>query len=324
MSDCPIALIPEDSRLTTFPLARPEIFAWYESAVQTFWSHNQVVLTKDAIDYRDNLTPPMRHFVNYILAFFAAADGLVNANLCDRFKREIPILEVGYFYDFQMAIENIHAHTYSILLDSIITDAAARLELINGIQTIPIIAKLTQYIQATAVSTAPLAERLLRMACVEGIFFSGCFCAIFWLKKRGLMPGLVFSNEEISRDEGLHAQFAMFLLSKVDPKYRLGRAVIKNIVSDAVENYAVPFVEAALPVDLPGMNSRLMIPYVKNQADCLIGLINEAPIYGCGYELDFMVQLNLTTKTEFFIVRNSQYSSACAPDDGTFNTCAEF
>jgi len=320
---CPIKLIPEDSRLTTFPIARPAIFAYYQDAYKSFWTPEEISLSKDVQDFETRLTPAEKHFVERVLAFFAASDGIVNLNLVQRFKKDIPILEVGYFYDFQITIENIHAQTYSILLDTCITDPKRRVELLNAIKTIPIITKMSEYMFECINADAPFAERLLRMACVEGIFFSGCFCAIYWLTSRGLMPGLGLSNELIARDEGLHFTFALFLFELIDPEYRPAREKIQDIVREAV-NIAIEFVNDALPVDLPEMNVKLMSKYVESKADDMLTMINTPIIYGSKHEFSFMDQINLTNRTNFFERRVSEYGKVNRAEKTHFEVATDF
>lgn len=319
----PIALIPVDSRLTTFPIARPELFAWYEDASKCYWTVQEVSTSKDVSDYETKLTAGEKHFVKHVLAFFAASDGIVNLNLAKRFKKDIKILEANYFYDFQIAMENVHAHTYSILLDAIIPSKAERVKLLNAIQTMPIITKMSQYMFQCIDSKAPFAERLLRMACVEGIFFTGCFCAIYWLQNRGLMPALGHSNELIARDEALHTMFAMFLYTMISPEYKLSREKVYEIFTEAVE-LAKEFIREALPTGLSEMNAELMIPYIECQADNLVTLIDLPPIYNSKHDFHFMEQQNLTNRTNFFERRVSEYAKAASADKGDFDVTMDF
>ncbi len=316
MSDSPIKLIPEDARLTTFPLARPALYAWYQDAVNCFWSTNDLDLSGDAADYL-KLSAGDQHFVKYILAFFAASDGIVNLNLAERFKKDIRILEAQYFYDFQVTMENIHATTYSMLLDTIIPSPEERYMLLHAMETIPIVQKISQYMFKCIESSASLAERLLRMACVEGILFTGCFCAIYWLQERGVMRGLGHSNELIARDEALHTLFAMFLYNMISPDQRLSREDLVAVIVEAV-NLAKEFCNEALPHGLVGMNAGLMIPYIECQADNLVALIDQPKIYGSTHDLKFMEQLNLPNRTNFFERRVSEYSQAKKPDSSEF------
>jgi ribonucleotide reductase beta subunit family protein with ferritin-like domain len=240
------------------------------------------------------------------LAFFAASDGIVNLNLAERFKKDIGILEATYFYDFQMMMENVHAQTYSLLLETIIPDSKERADLLNAIETIPVIAKMSQYMFKCIQSDAPLPERLLRMACVEGLFFTGCFCAIYWLQSRGLMPGLGMSNELIARDEGLHTMFAMFLYTLIEPQYKLNQAQVAAILTEAVD-LAKEFILDALPNGLRSMNAQLMTDYIQCQADNLATLIDMNPIYGSTHDFPYMEQINLSNRTNFFERRVTEY-----------------
>jgi ribonucleoside-diphosphate reductase subunit M2 len=319
----PIALLPEDSRLTTFPIARPAVFAWYQDAYKCYWTVEEISTSVDVIHYESKLTPGERHFVKYVLAFFAASDGIVNLNLAQRFKKDIPILEVGYFYDFQIMMENVHAHMYSILLDSIIPSQAEREKLFNAIKTMPIITKMSQYMFKCIDSAEPFAVRLLRMACVEGIFFTGCFCAIYWLQNRGLMPALGHSNELIARDEALHTMFAMYLYTLLEPEYQLPEATIKKIFVEAV-NLAKEFIGEALPTELSEMNAGLMGSYIECQADNLVTLINLPVIYGSKHDFLFMEQQNLVNRTNFFERRVSEYAKAATADKCEFDVMMDF
>ncbi|QYB17442.1 ribonucleoside-diphosphate reductase small subunit [Pacmanvirus S19] len=309
----PIKLYDEDSRLTTFPIQRKSIWAYYKDSTKCYWTPEELNTSTDVQHYESVLTNGERHFVNHVLAFFAASDGIVNINLAKRFKKDIPILEVGYFYDFQTMIENIHAETYSILMDSIIPNQKEKTKLLNAVQTMPIIKKMSDYMFKCIDSTASLAERLLRMACVEGIFFTGCFCAIYWLQQRGLMPALSHSNEMIARDEALHTMFAMFMYTMIEKEFKLTNEQIKTIITEAVD-LAKEFINEALPINLPGMNAVLMGEYIECQADNLVTLIDCEPIYGSKHEFGFMEQLNLTNRTNFFERRVSEYSKADKAD----------
>jgi ribonucleotide reductase beta subunit family protein with ferritin-like domain len=312
----PIPRLPSDDRLTTFPVGRPDVFRWFEKSMHTYWTPNEVKMDKDATDYETKLAPQMRHFIDYILAFFASADGLVNFNIATRFREEIDIIEVSYFYDFQMTMENIHALTYSMLLDEIIKAQEAKTRLLDAVKTIPVIGKITAFMSKCINSDAIFAERLLRFACVEGIFFQGCFCGIFWLKKRGLMPGLVFSNEQISRDEKLHTEFACYLYNMLSEK--LTRKQVIAVLDEAVA-VADAFIIEALPPGIPDMNAALMLDYIKCQGDELIFLIGEEPHYGVSHQFDFMNQINMANHTDFFERRVSEYSKETTQAKGDFD-----
>lgn len=323
MTDSLFDTTAEDARLTTFPIARPQLFAWYQDAYKCFWTVEEISTSTDAIHYETKLTPDERRFVKHVLAFFAASDGIVNLNLAQRFKNDVRMLEAGYFYDFQIMMENVHAHTYSILLDSIIPSKSEREQLFNAIKTMPIITKMSNYMFQCINSEAMFAERLLRMACVEGIFFTGCFCAIYWLQNRGLMPALGHSNELISRDEALHTMFSMFLYGMLKPEHRLDKARIYDIFREAVD-LAKEFIAEALPVGLVEMNAQLLVHYIENQADNLITLIGFPALYGSKHEFHFMEQINLTNRTNFFERRVSEYSKAKTADTNDYNSTVDF
>ena len=240
-------ILPEDSRFTTFPITRPELFAFYELARDCFWTPNEICISDDITHFK-LLNKDEQHFIKYILAFFAASDGLVNLNIASRFKSEINILEVTYFYNFQMAMEDIHAHVYSMLLDTIIQNKEERTLLLNAMNKIAVITEMSNFIFKCVDSKAILSERLLRMACVEGIFFTGCFLVIYWLQNRGLMPALGHSNELIARDEAMHTLFALKLYTLTIDK--LSVTDIHSIITEAV-NLAIAFIKEALPGNLP-------------------------------------------------------------------------
>lgn len=301
----PIKSIPGDDRLTTFPIARPGVFQYYKDAEAAHWGVAEVSISKDAEDWH-KLTKPQQHAVKAILAFFAASDKIVNINIVKRFKKDIPILEVEYFYDTQVAIENIHAHMYSLLLDTIVPDAAERESLLNATKTVPVIGLISEYMFKCINSEEPFAKRILRMACVEGVFFTGCFCIIYWLTSKGLMPGLGHSNELIARDEALHATFAMFLYDMIEPQFKLSQEEIYEIFREACE-IAKQFVEYALPTAMNGMNSTLMVQYVHCCADNMLALIDVPSLYKAKHEFHFMDQINLRNRTGFFERRVSEY-----------------
>lgn len=320
---CPIELIPEDSRLTTFPIARAALFEWYKDSTKCYWTVEEIITATDVAHYAAKLTQEERHFVKHILAFFAASDGIIRINLAERFKKEIPIIEVGYFYDFQIMMENIHAHMYSILLDAIIPSKQERDDLFNALTTMPIITKISEYMFKCIESDASFAERLLRMACIEGIFFTGCFCAIYWLQQRGLMPALGHSNELIARDEALHTIFAMFLYTYILPECKLTHEQVRAIVCEAVD-LAKEFIAIALPVGLSEMNSELMSTYIESSADNLISLIDVPPIYGSKHNFHFMDQVNLDNRTNFFERRVSEYSQRICAENKEFDIAEDF
>lgn len=315
----PIALIPEDSRLTTFPIARPALWSYYQDATKCYWTVEEISPSLDIQHYETRLTDGERRFIQHVLAFFAASDGIVNLNLAKRFKEDVSILEANYFYDFQIAMENVHANTYSLLLDAIIPDREDRDRLLNAAQTMPVIKKMSAYMFKCMESDAPFADRLLRMACVEGIFFTGCFCAIYWLQNRGLMPALGHSNELIARDEALHTMFALFMYTMIEHDQQLSVARVHAVMTEAVE-LAKEFIIDALPEGLSEMNAELMIPYIECQADNLMSLIDVPVLYGSKHDFHFMEQINLTNRTNFFERRVSEYAKAQADtSDYTFD-----
>lgn len=316
----PIPALDGDKRLTTFPIGRQDLWHLYEQAVASFWVPQEVPLAEDANDFA-KLPPSQKHFVKTILAFFAASDGFVKVNLVDRFMKEVDILEVKYFWTFQAMIEDIHAQMYSMLLDAIIADPHERERLLKAVETIPVIAKMTAYMTAATESADSFGERLLRFACVEGIFFSGCFCAIYWLQQRGLMKGLAQSNELIARDEGLHTIFALKLYMKL--AHRLPTAKVHRIFTEAVA-IAGEFIDEALRDDLVEMNAKMMREYIKCQADNLLTLVKEPTIYDTTHQFRFMDQINLDNQTNFFERRVTEYSKPTAQNDGKFTINYEF
>lgn len=316
----PIPFLEGDNRLTTFPIGRQDLWDLYEKAIASYWVPKEVPLTEDANDFA-KLPAGQKHFVKTILAFFAASDGFVKVNLIDRFMKEVDILEVKYFWAFQAMIEDIHAQMYSLLLDAIIADPNERARLLAAVETIPVIAKMTAYMTAATESSSSFGERLLRFACVEGIFFSGCFCAIYWLQQRGLMKGLAHSNELIARDEGLHTIFALKLYMKLAK--RLPTAQVHRIFTEAVA-IAGEFINEALRDDLVEMNAKMMLEYIKCQADNLLALIKEPTIYDTTHPFRFMDQINLDNQTNFFERRVSEYSKATTGDTGKFTVNYDF
>jgi ribonucleotide reductase beta subunit family protein with ferritin-like domain len=305
----------EDGRMTTFPIHRPELFEYYRQAGKCHWDVDEVVLSKDAEDYRHRLNDGERRFVAYVLAFFAASDGIVNVNLVGRFRAEVPMLEARYFYDAQIAMENIHAHMYSLLLDSIIVDSNERKKLQNAAMTIPVVSSMTNYMRRCIESNEPLPLRLLRMACVEGIFFTGCFCAIYWMQSRGLMPGLGQSNELIARDEALHTYFAITLYNMTTSKPEISS--IHAVFAEAVQ-IAREFTDDALPKGLPEMNAALMAKYIECCADNLLVLIECPVLFSSTHSFTFMNAINLQLRTNFFERRATTYSKVAKAETQPF------
>ena len=280
----------------------------YKKALASFWSTEELDLVEDVKHWEDRLTHDERHFISHVLAFFAASDGIVNENLASNFAIEIQVAEVRCFYGFQIAMENIHSETYSLLIDTFIKDDKEKMHLLNAIETLPSIQKkATWALEWCDRNNASFAERLIAFSVVEGIFFSGAFCAIFWLKKRGLMPGLCFSNELISRDEGLHCDFACLLYTKLVNKLPESRII--EIVTNAVE-IEKEFVVDALPVELIGMNSKLMCDYIEFCADRLLGTLGCTKYYNTANPFEWMEMISLQGKTNFFEKRVGEYAKS--------------
>jgi len=254
------------SRFVLFPIKHDEVWKMYKQAEASFWTTEEIDLSHDYTDW-DKMTKDEKHFIKHVLAFFAASDGIVNENLVLNFMKEIQIPEARCFYGFQVAIENIHAETYSLLIDTYVKDPLEKSRLFNAIETVPCVKKKADWALRWIENAPSFAHRLVAFAAVEGIFFSGSFCSIFWLKKRGLMPGLCFSNELISRDEGLHTDFACLLYSML--RNKISADEVCSIICDAV-TYEKEFVSDALPVSLIGMNADLMCQYIEFVADRLL------------------------------------------------------
>ena len=279
----------------------------YKKAEASFWTSEEIDLGSDLKDW-NTLSNNERHFISHVLAFFAASDGIVNENLAQNFMTEIQSPEARCFYGFQIAVENIHSETYSLLIDTYVKDPKERLHLLHAIDTVPCVQKKANWaLQWCNSDYASFAERCIAFCVVEGIFFSGSFCAIFWLKKRGLMPGLAFSNELISRDEGLHCDFACMLYKKL--KHQLPEARIVEIITNAVE-IEKEFVSDALPVELIGMNSRLMSQYIEFCADRLLVSLGCSKFYKSGNPFDWMETISLQGKTNFFEKRVGEYAKS--------------
>jgi ribonucleoside-diphosphate reductase subunit M2 len=300
-------LTPNDKRLVMFPIQDENIWAMYKKQVDCFWRAEEIDLTKDLAHW-DNLNKDEQHFISMILAFFAASDGIVLENLAMRFMTDVQISEARAFYGFQIAMENIHSETYSLLIETYIKDSMEKDRLFNAIENFPCIQKKAQWAQKWIVDNrSNFAKRLVAFACVEGIFFSGAFCSIYWLKKRGLMPGLTFSNELISRDEALHTEFAVLLYNKLVKK--MNKSKIHEIIKEAVE-IEIEFICEALPCKLIGMNSQLMTQYIQFVADRLVVQLGYDKIYNTANPFDFMELISIEQKTNFFESRVSDYALA--------------
>ncbi|MEL6557193.1 MAG: ribonucleoside-diphosphate reductase small subunit [Bacteroidota bacterium] len=293
-------------RFVLFPIQHDDIWQFYKKAEASFWTAEEIDLSQDLKDWA-NLSDGEKHFIKHVLAFFAASDGIVNENLAENFVAEVQYTEAKFFYGFQIAIENIHSETYSLLIDTYVKDAKEKDYLFNAIETMDCVGKKADW-ALKWIENGSFQERLIAFAAVEGIFFSGSFCSIFWMKKRGLMPGLTFSNELISRDEGLHCDFACLLynnhtINKLDPK------LVQSIIEDAVA-IEKEFVTDALPVKLIGMNADLMCQYIEFVADRLLGELGCEKVYHATNPFDFMDMISLQGKTNFFEKRVAEYQKA--------------
>ena len=300
-----ILLEENKDRFVLFPIKYPQIWEMYKKAEQSFWTAEEVDLHADQQDW-DRLKDGERHFIKHVLAFFAASDGIVNENLAVNFMKEVQLPEARCFYGFQIMMENIHSEMYSLLIDSYIKDNVEKNRLFNAIDTIPCVSKKAEW-ALRWISNGTFAERLIAFVAVEGIFFSGSFCSIFWLKKRGLMPGLCTSNEFISRDEGMHCDFACLLYSMLENQ--LPKAQVTQIITDAVV-LEHEFVTDALPVSLIGMNSKMMCQYIEFVADRLLVSLGCEKVYNSTNPFDFMEMISLQGKTNFFEKRVSEYKKA--------------
>ncbi len=298
-------LQPTDRRFVLFPIQNEAVWDMYKRAEASFWTAEELDLNDDCKDWV-KLTDNERFFITHVLAFFAASDGIVNENLCQNFCNEVQLAEARCFYGFQIAIENIHSEVYSLLIDTYIKDVKTKADALNGVQTMPCVAQKAQWAMRWCdAGAASFAERLVAFAAVEGIFFSGSFCAIFWLKKRGLMPGLCTSNELISRDEGLHCDFACLLYSQLQKQLDPDR--VTEIVDGAVQ-IEKAFVSEALPVELIGMNSTLMRQYIEFCADRLLDALGVPKVYNAPNPFEWMTLISLQGKTNFFEKRVSEYA----------------
>jgi len=294
------------SRFVLFPISNRAVWQMYKKHEASFWTTEEIDLGADMQDWAA-MTDDERYFISSVLAFFAASDGIVVENLAQRFCREVQLPEARCFYGFQIAMENIHSETYSLLIDTYIKDNAKRNNLFNAIDTVPCVRKKAAWALRWINESTRFAERLVAFAVVEGIFFSGSFCAVFWLKKRGLMPGLTFSNELISRDEGMHCDFACLLYSMLEEQ--LEESVVHGIIKDAVE-HEKEFLCEALPVDLIGMNSKMMAQYIEFVADRLLVALGASKVYNTNNPFDWMELISLQGKTNFFEKRVGEYQKA--------------
>ncbi|KAL7412971.1 ribonucleotide reductase small subunit [Mrakia frigida] len=297
-----------EKRFVLFPIKFKEIWQAYKKAEASFWTAEEMDLSKDQHDWDNKLNDNEKHFISHVLAFFAASDGIVNENLLERFSQEVQSAEARCFYGFQIMMENIHSETYSLLIDSYIKDEAERDFLFTAIDTIPCIRRKADWaLKWISSKESSFAERLVAFAAVEGIFFSGSFASIFWLKKRGLMPGLTFSNELISRDEGLHTDFACLLFAHL--RRRTHPDIILSIIKEAVA-IEQEFLSDALPVSLIGMNCTLMCQYIEFVADRLLVSLGNEKHWGSTNPFDFMEMISLQGKANFFEKRVSDYAKS--------------
>jgi ribonucleoside-diphosphate reductase subunit M2 len=300
-------LAPDDNRFVMFPIKCNDIWDMYKKQVDCFWRAEEIDLSKD-ITHWNALNADEQFFISMVLAFFAASDGIVLENLASRFMKEVQLSEARAFYGFQIAMENIHSESYSILIDTYIKNTDEKFRLFNAIENFPCIKKKSDWSQKWINDNrSGFATRLIAFACVEGIFFSGAFCSIYWLKKRGLMPGLTFSNELISRDEALHCEFAILLYSKLQNKLKKSR--IHEIIKDAVE-IEIEFICDALPCRLIGMNSSMMSQYIRFVADRLCVQLGYDKIYNEANPFPWMELISLESKKNFFEARNDAYALA--------------
>lgn len=295
------------SRFVLFPIEYPEIWQWRKKALACFWTADEIDLEQDQDHWENKLNDNERHFIKHVLAFFAASDGIVNENLCINFYADVQIPEARSFYATQIMIEDIHSETYSLLIDTYIKDPKEKTELLNAIETLPCVQKKAGWAIKWIENAPSFAHRLVAFAAVEGIFFSGSFCSIFWLKKRGLMPGLSFSNELISRDEGMHCDFACLLYSMLENK--LDKQELEDIICEAVE-FETEFVQDALPVSLIGMNANLMTQYIQFVADRLLSSLGNERVYNVQNPFPWMDMISMQGKTNFFEKRVGDYQKA--------------
>lgn len=293
-------------RFVLFPIKHPEIWQMYKQAEASFWTAEEIDLSPDLLDWNRKLTQDEKYFIKHVLAFFAASDGIVNENLAVNFMNEVQYPEARCFYGFQIMMENIHSEAYSLLIDTYIKDPVEKDHLFHAIDTLPCVSQKAEW-ALKWITKGSFAERLVAFAAVEGIFFSGSFCSIFWLKKRGLMPGLSFANELISRDEGLHCDFACLLYSQLVSK--LPVKTLQSIITHAVE-VEREFVCDALPVKLIGMNAELMCQYIEFVADRLLVALGSPKIYNVTNPFDFMDLISMPGKTNFFERRVSDYQKS--------------
>lgn len=310
-------------RFVLFPIAHHQIWEMYKKAEASFWTSEEIDLSVDLNDWENKLNDNERYFIKHVLAFFAASDGIVNENLAVNFMNEVQYPEARCFYGFQIMIENIHSETYSLLIDTYIKDPVEKNYLFHAIETVPCVAKKAEW-ALRWITKGSFSERLVAFVAVEGIFFSGSFCSIFWLKKSGLMPGLSFANELISRDEGLHCDFACLIYNQLTNK--LSKETLQDIIASAV-TIEKEFVKDALPVRLIGMNADLMCQYIEFVADRLLVALDSQKIFNAANPFDFMDLISIPGKTNFFERRVSEYQKTgvmASREENIFTTAEEF
>ncbi|WP_116126696.1 ribonucleotide-diphosphate reductase subunit beta [Lewinella sp. IMCC34183] len=305
-------LVENPNRFVLFPIQHDDIWKYYKDNEACFWTAEEIDLSADLNDWNNKLNDNERYFIKHVLAFFAASDGIVNENLAENFVAEVQYTEAKFFYGFQIMMENIHSETYSLLIDTYISDGAEKDHLFNAIETMPCVQKKAEW-ALRWIDNGSFAERIVAFAAVEGIFFSGSFCSIFWLKKRGLMPGLTFSNELISRDEGMHCDFACLLYND-HIVHKLGEGVVTKIIKDAVE-IEKEFVSDSLPVNLIGMNAEMMCQYIEYVADRLLVELGQEKVWRVENPFPWMDMINLQGKTNFFEKRVGEYQKAGVTSD---------
>ncbi len=317
-------LSEEEKRYVIFPIKYDEVWKMYKKAEANFWTAEEIDLSKDLNDFNDKMNEDEKFFVENVLAFFAASDGIVNENLGERFYNEVKIQEAKFFYGFQIAVENIHSETYSLLIDTYVKDIQKKNKLLNAIETIPSVKKKAEWaLKWIENKDATFGTRVIAFAAVEGIFFSGSFCSIFWLKKRGLMPGLCHSNELISRDEGLHTEFAVLVYSMLVDKP--SKETVVEIIKEAVE-LEKEFITESLPCALIGMNQKLMKQYIEYVSDRLLLMLGLEKIYNVENPFDWMELISVQGKTNFFEKRVGEYANIANSDvsDNVFSVDADF
>ncbi len=311
----------EENRYVIFPIKHDTFWEMYKRAEANFWTAEELDLSKDLNDWV-KLNDNERFFIKNILAFFAASDGIVNENLVERFCQEVQILEAKFFYGFQIAMENIHSETYSLLIDTYIRDTEEKLKLLNAVDNFPSIKKKADWaLKWINDKSSPFSNRVVGFAAVEGIFFSGAFCSIFWLKKRGLMPGLCHSNELISRDEGLHTEFAVLMYKNL--RNKPSSDTIKEIIKEAV-TIEKEFITESLSCELIGMNSKLMSQYIEYVADRLLLMFGLEKVYHSENPFDWMEMISVQGKTNFFEKRVGEYANKANPNIDSENNQISF